>query len=73
MVIDDIEAAALKLSPQARARLANSLLASLDDLNSEELDQIWSEEALLRNNQWDAGELEVRSADEILRDVRSRL
>jgi len=33
MTIEDLEAAALKLDPKSRARLAERLLESLDDLN----------------------------------------
>ncbi len=45
MSIDELEAAALKLEPKARARLAERLLDSLEQLSPEENAQIWAEEA----------------------------
>jgi hypothetical protein len=45
MSIDELEAEALKLGPQARARLAGRLLDSLESLSPEENEQIWLEEA----------------------------
>ena len=73
MTLDDLEAAALKLDPKGRARLAGRLLDSLETLSPEESAQIWAEEALRRAAALDAGELSSRSADEVFRDADARL
>lgn len=49
MSIDELEAQALKLEPQARARLAERLLDSLESLSEEENAQLWGEEAAFVN------------------------
>ena len=64
MSIDELEAAALKLEPKARARLASRLLESLDELTPEENARLWHEEAERRNQALDRGTLSSRSADE---------
>lgn len=73
MGIDELEAAALKLDPKARARLAGRLLDSLEALSPEENALIWAEEAERRADALDAGTLASRSADDVFRDARSRL
>jgi hypothetical protein len=52
---DEIEAEALKLSPDARARLAERLLRSLEGLSDEENEALWIQEAQRRNQEMDAG------------------
>jgi len=70
---EEIEAAALKLDPKGRARLAGRLLDSLEALSPEENARIWAEEAQRRCEALDAGTLSSRSADEVFRDARARL
>jgi hypothetical protein len=48
MRIEDLEAAALNLDPKSRARLAERLLESLDNLTPDENARIWAEEAQRR-------------------------
>lgn len=73
MSIDKLEAEALKLKPAARARLAERLLASLENLSDEEKAEIWAAEADRRSAAWDASPSAGRSADQVLRDAESRL
>ena len=54
MSIDEIEAAALKLDPKARARLAEKLLESLETLSDQENERLWAEEAERRDADWDS-------------------
>ncbi len=70
---DEIEAEALKLSPDARARLAERLLRSLEGLSDEENEALWIQEAQRRNQEMDAGSTVGRPAEEVFRDARSRL
>ena len=52
--LPDLEAEALKLPVAERARLAESLLASLDLLSEEEHQRLWTEEATRRDAELDA-------------------
>lgn len=73
MSIDDVEAAALKLEPKARARLAGRLLESLDELSPDENARLWVEEAQRRAEALDAGSLSSRSAADVFRDAQARI
>jgi hypothetical protein len=46
---------ALSLTADERAAVAEKLLASLDDLNEEEADRLWAEEAARRRQELRAG------------------
>jgi len=73
MSINDIEAEALKLDPQARARLAKKLLESLETLSDEENERLWAEEADRRDAAWDSAPDSGRPAADVLRDARASL
>ena len=73
MKLEDLEAAVLRLEPRSRARLAERLLESLDNLTPEENAQIWAEEAARRDEALTAGTLTSRPADQVFRDARARL
>ena len=73
MSVEDLESEALKLNPSSRARLAERLLRSLDDLSEEETQQLWAEEALRRHEEIDNGTLKARPGKEVFRDAHSRL
>jgi Putative addiction module component len=70
---DNIEAEALKLDPQSRARLAKKLLESLETLSDEENERLWAEEADRRDAAWDSTPTTGRSAADVLRDARAKL
>ncbi len=67
-----VEEAALNLSARERARLAERLLRSLDDLSDVEADAIWAEEAEHRDAELERGETTARLAEDVLRDARAR-
>lgn len=73
MSIDELEAEALKLAPQGRARLAERLLASLEGLSDEENEQLWGEEAERRDAAWDSPTGSGRPAADVFRDAKARL
>lgn len=73
MSTDEIEAAALKLEPRARARLAGRLLESLDELSPDENARLWAEEAQRRADALDAGSLSSRSSEDVFRDAQNRI
>jgi hypothetical protein len=73
MSTDELESEALKLAPQDRARLAQKLLHSLEDLSDKENAELWAEEALRRDQAWDESPAIGRPAADVLRDARARL
>jgi hypothetical protein len=73
MSTEELEAEALKLAPRDRARLAERLLHSLENLSDEENAKLWAKEAERRDRVWDANPTIGRSAADVLRDARARL
>ncbi len=73
MSIDELEAEALKLEPANRARLAEKLLASLEDLSEEENARLWAEEAARRDAESDRTAESGRPTEDVFRDTRARL
>ena len=73
MNINDVEAEALKLDPQARARLAKKLLESLETLSDEENERLWAEEADRRDAASDSARESGRPAGDVIRDARAKL
>jgi len=71
--LPDLEAEALKLPVADRARLAETLLESLDTLTDEENRRLWIEEARLRDAELDADPSRGRPAEDVFRDARARL
>ncbi|HYG62780.1 MAG TPA: addiction module protein [Thermoanaerobaculia bacterium] len=73
MNLADIEAEALKLNPNGRAKLATTLLHSLEDLSEAEIENLWFEEAERRDRELDEGGATAIPAEEVLREIRARL
>ena len=67
---DQLLAELLQLPAQVRARLAESLIASLDE--DTEVEQAWGAEVERRVAGLDAGNARTRPADEVLRSLRKR-
>ena len=72
MTTNEVEAAALEMDASARARLADKLLHSLEDLSAEEINRLWAEEAVRRDAEFDAGTAKARDAEAVFRDALSR-
>ena len=66
-----IEREALHLPPSERAKLAHSLLLSLENLSDVELQGAWLDEAQRRAEDIDKGLVELISAEEV--NVKARL
>ena len=64
--------AVMALPPRSRARLAESLLASLDDPRQKELDALWAEEAESRIEAYEAGKLRAISGREVFRTLKAK-
>ncbi len=72
MTTKEVEAAALDMDSGERARLAEILLRSLEDLSEEEIERLWAEEALRRDEELDSGRATARDAVDVFRDLRAR-
>ncbi|HKG46988.1 MAG TPA: addiction module protein [Pyrinomonadaceae bacterium] len=73
MTIEQVENEALKLTPEARAELAEKLLRSLEDLSDEDIERLWAEEAVRRDAELDSGTALMRDAEDVFRDARARI
>lgn len=73
MTRKELEKEALSLSADERARLAQKLILSLDDLSGVELEEAWLVEADRRARELDRGEVEPIPADEVRRKARMLL
>ncbi len=69
----ECEAQALKLPPTDRATLAERLIASLDNLNEQQNEQLWIDEADRRYREYKSGNITARPAEEVLRDARDTI
>ncbi len=73
---DELLAEALELPEEARARLARSLISSLDgeeDADPGEVERAWLAEARQRGAEIDAGAVQTRPAAEVFHAARDEL
>ncbi len=69
--VELIESELLNLPPRERARLAEVLISSLDE--DAEIEQAWSEEILRRAEDLRSGKVKAVPAQQVFRELRSRL
>ena len=69
---EEILSAALSLSPNERAMLADHLLASLDGPDQKKIDAAWAEEAERRMREIDEGKVELIDGESVTARLRSR-
>jgi putative addiction module component (TIGR02574 family) len=61
---------ALSLPPRSRAKLAEQLLASLDEPKQKELDRLWADE--VEDDAYERGELKAIPGQEVFRRLKPR-
>jgi len=71
MSVDDLKAEVLRQDPRTRAYPARELLASLDALSELEIESLWLDEAIRRDEELDRGAARAHPADEVLDRVRT--
>jgi hypothetical protein len=71
MTIDELKRKALQLDPSTRAGLARDLLVSLDDLSEAEVERLWLEEAVRRDEEMASGKVRPIPMDEVFAELRS--
>jgi len=73
MNAEELKTEALRLKPEARAKLAHALLESLEDLSEAEIESLWVDEALRRDKEFDGHRVPLRRADDVLKEAKARL
>jgi len=68
-----LEAKALKLPPEQRARLAERLISSLDQSSDPDSEQLWIREAERRLEDLESGRVEAVPAERVIENARSSL
>lgn len=71
--LEQIEAEILGLPEAERARLAKSLLLSLGESESEDVEGLWADEAERRYLEIERGEVTPIPSEDVLREARYRL
>jgi putative addiction module component (TIGR02574 family) len=69
---EQLQAELLQLPPSVRARLAEALLDSLDEPETE-LDRVWSAEAQRRYEEIKSGAVRTSPSSEVMARARARL
>lgn len=69
---DEIFHAALALSGEERATLADQLLQSLEEPDQQEVDRSWAREAEDRIAAYERGEIQAIPGDQVFADLKSR-
>ena len=72
MSVEELREEALRLTPEARAHLARELLASLDAMSEAEVERLWLDEAIRRDEELDSGAAPAYPVDEVLARARAR-
>jgi|HubBroStandDraft_2_1064218.scaffolds.fasta_scaffold1809411_2 putative addiction module component (TIGR02574 family) len=68
----ELSTAALRLPPKQRAKLAEELLASLNQDSSEAIDAEWAKEIEARIDAFDSGKMKARPLASVLRSLKRR-
>ncbi len=68
-----LEAEALKLPPEQRARLAERLISSLDEAADPDSEDLWIQEAERRLEELESGRVEPIPAERVVEKARSSL
>jgi putative addiction module component (TIGR02574 family) len=73
MTLTDLEAKILELAPKDRARLAQRILESLEDLSEGEVEALWLQEADRRDQALDEDPSRAIPGADVLREARTLL
>ena len=71
MTIDELKREALQLDASTRASLARDLLVSLDDLSEAEVEGLWLEVAVRRDEEMASGKMAPIPMDEVFAELRA--
>jgi len=71
VTIDELKREALQLDASTRASLARDLLGSLDSLSEAEVERLWLEEAVRRDEEMVSGKVRSIPMDEVFAELRA--
>jgi hypothetical protein len=71
MTVQQIEKQVLKLDAHSRAKLARTLLSSLDELSETENEKLWAEEAIRRHNELLNGKVKLKPSEAVFRNAQA--
>jgi putative addiction module component (TIGR02574 family) len=71
LTIAQLEQEAMQLPAASRAQLADKLVESLDSAELDEIQKLWTEEAIRRRDEVRSGRVKPIPGDEVLAEVRS--
>lgn len=71
--VDDLTRRVLSLGVKERARLAERLIESLDELSEDEAAEVWASEAERRLRAYHAGEIQAIAAEQVLKEAEDLL
>ncbi len=71
--LEQCEEYAKKLPLQKRALLIKRLIEGLDELDEQNLERLWIQEAARRLKEFKAGNIKARSAENVFCDARTKL
>jgi putative addiction module component (TIGR02574 family) len=70
MTLDQITEEAMKLSADSKALLADRLVESLESEELDEIQRLWSAEAIRRRDEIRSGQVQPIPGEEVLEEVR---
>ena len=68
--LDQITEEAIKLPPASRALLADKLVQSLESEDPDEIQQLWSAEAIRRRDEIRSGQVQPIPGEHLIEEVR---
>lgn len=72
MTLPDLETEALRLDPRERAHLAHVIVASLSDLTTDEIQDLWLDEAERRDAELESGDVAGIPTSGVFARIRDR-
>ncbi len=72
-LLEQIEREAMSLSREDRERLAQDLIAGLENSPLSEIEQAWIDEAERRYDDWKAGRTKAVPAEDAITEMRGKL
>ena len=70
LTLDQITEEAIKLPPESRALLADKLVQSLESEEPDEIQQLWSAEAIRRRDEIRSGQVKPIPGDQVIEEAR---
>ena len=70
LTLDQITEEAIKLPPESRAVLADKLVQSLESEELDEIQRLWSAEAIRRRDEIRSGQVQPIPGEQVIEEIR---